>query len=180
MDAATGLRCRAPLHRHPYVYMIPPTIPALIARAADHPFLGAHLAMGQGLHHDVALARFEELRVSLGIAPNILTARLRALGEAGLVVKRRYSERPPRDEYLLTDAGRDFLPVLHVIGEWGRRHNGAGGTSRLVDMETEALVEPMVIDRISGKPLAGAKLRVAQPDDPLVRGAPARRGWLLD
>jgi DNA-binding HxlR family transcriptional regulator len=128
----------------------------------------------------LGLARFEELRVSLGIAPNILTARLRALGEAGLVMKRRYSERPPRDEYLLTDAGRDFLPVLHVIGEWGRRHNGAGGTSRLVDMETDALVEPMVIDRISGKPLAGAKLRVAQPDDPLVRGNPAKRGWLLD
>ncbi|NYT40367.1 helix-turn-helix transcriptional regulator [Sphingomonas sp. R-74633] len=128
----------------------------------------------------LGLSRFEELRVSLGIAPNILTARLRALGEAGLVVKRRYSERPPRDEYVLSDAGRDFLPVLHVIGEWGRRHNGAGGTSRLVDTETETLVEPVVVDRLTGKPLAGAKLRVAQPDDPLVSGAPAKRGWLLD
>jgi DNA-binding HxlR family transcriptional regulator len=128
----------------------------------------------------LGLGRFEELRVSLGIAPNILTARLRALGEAGLVVKRRYSERPPRDEYVLSDAGRDFLPVLHVIGEWGRRHNGEGGTSRLVDMETDTLVEPMVVDRISGKPLAGAKLRLAPPDDPLVSGAGPKRSWLLD
>lgn len=128
----------------------------------------------------LGLSKFEELRVSLGIAPNILTARLRALGEAGLVVKRRYSERPPRDEYVLSDAGRDFLPVLHVIGEWGRRHNGAGGTSRLVDVETQTLVEPVVVDRVSGKPLAGAKLRLAQPDDPLVSGAAPKRGWLLD
>lgn len=128
----------------------------------------------------LGLRRFEELRVSLGIAPNILTARLRALGEAGLVEKRRYSERPPRDEYVLTEAGRDFLPVLHVIGEWGRRHNGEGGTSRLVDTETDALVEPMVVDRLTGKPLADAKLRLAPPDDPLVSGAPAKRSWLLD
>lgn len=128
----------------------------------------------------IGLSRFEELRVSLGIAPNILTARLRALGEAGLVVKRRYSERPPRDEYVLSEAGRDFLPVLHVIGEWGRRHNGAGGTTRLVDTETGTLVEPMVVDRLTGKPLADAKLRVAQLDDPLVSGAPSKRSWLLD
>jgi DNA-binding HxlR family transcriptional regulator len=125
-------------------------------------------------------SRFEALRVSLGIAPNILTARLRALVDAGLVVKRRYSERPPRDEYVLSDAGRDFLPVLHVIGEWGRRHNGAGGTSRLVDMDTETLVEPVVVDRHTGKPLAGAKLRLAPVDDPLVSGAAPKRGWLLD
>lgn len=124
-------------------------------------------------------SRFEELRVSLGIAPNILTARLRALGEAGLVVKRRYSERPPRDEYVLSEAGRDFLPVLQVIGEWGRRHNGEGGTTRLIDMETDRLVEPIVVDRLTGKPLAGAKLRVAQPDDPLVSGV-SKRSWLLD
>lgn len=128
----------------------------------------------------LGLSRFEELRVSLGIAPNILTARLRALGEAGLVLKRRYSERPPRDEYVLSDAGRDFLPVLHVIGEWGRRHNGAGGTSRLVDTETEALVEPVVVDRFTGKPLAEMKLRLAPPDDPLVTGAAPKRSWLLD
>jgi EAL domain-containing protein (putative c-di-GMP-specific phosphodiesterase class I) len=39
--------------------MIPPTIPNLIERAAHHPFLGEHLAMGTGAHHDIALARFD-------------------------------------------------------------------------------------------------------------------------
>ena len=46
--------------------------------------------------------------------------------------QQRYSERPPRDEYVLTEAGRDFLPVLQVIGAWGRRHNGRGELSYVV------------------------------------------------
>jgi DNA-binding HxlR family transcriptional regulator len=43
-----------------------------------------------------------------------LTARLRALEEAGLVERRRYSEHPPRDEYLLTQAGRDLGPAESI------------------------------------------------------------------
>jgi len=128
----------------------------------------------------LGLTRFDQLRASLGIAPNILTQRLRALVEAGLLEKRRYSERPPRDEYVLTEAGRDFLPVLHVLGEWGRRHHGEGGTSRLVDVETGLPVEPMVVDRVSGLPLAGRALRVVQPDDRLLGASGSRRSWLLD
>lgn len=131
---------------------------------------------------DVALGltRFDQLRTSLRIAPNILTARLRALTEAGVLEKRRYSERPPRDEYVLTRAGQDFLPVLHVLGEWGRTHHGEGGVTRLVDVETGKLVEPMVVDRLSGVPLAGRTLDVVQPDDPLVSGSGSRRSWLLE
>ena len=62
------------------------------------------------------LTRFDQFRASLGIAPNILARRLKALTEAGLLEKRRYSKRPPRDEYLITEAGRDFVPVLLAIG----------------------------------------------------------------
>ena len=58
------------------------------------------------------LTRYDQMRASLGIAPNILSRRLSALADAGLIAKRRYSQRPPRDEYLLTEAGRDFLPIL--------------------------------------------------------------------
>ncbi len=67
------------------------------------------------------LTRFDEFRKSLGIAPTILTRRLSALTEDGLLEKRRYSERPPRDEYVLSAAGLDFLPVLFAIGAWGRK-----------------------------------------------------------
>ncbi len=54
------------------------------------------------------VTRFEGFRDSLGIAPNILTRRLKALVAAGLLERRRYCERPPRDEYVLTERGRDF------------------------------------------------------------------------
>lgn len=65
---------------------------------------------------DVALGltKFDQLRASLGIAPNILSRRLRSLTEAGVLERRKYSERPTREEYLLTQAGSDFLPVLYV------------------------------------------------------------------
>ena len=107
--------------------------------------------------------RYDQFRTSLGIAPNILSRRLKALTEAGLLAKRRYHERPPRDEYVLTEAGRDFLPVLHVLGEWSRRHHG-GGVSSLVDAETGARVEPVVVDRATGRLLADRALRLVLPD----------------
>src|ERR1700760_2178844 len=58
------------------------------------------------------MTRFDEFQKSLEIAPNILTRRLSALVDAGLLERRQYNERPPRFEYVLTDRGRDFRPVL--------------------------------------------------------------------
>ncbi len=52
------------------------------------------------------LSRFDEFQENLGIAPNMLARRLKSLVEAGLLERRRYSERPPRYEYLLTQSGR--------------------------------------------------------------------------
>jgi DNA-binding HxlR family transcriptional regulator len=53
----------------------------------------------------------------------MLTKRLSVLVDEGLFLeKRQYSEHPPREEYVLTQAGKDFLPVLFVIGAWGRKH----------------------------------------------------------
>src|ERR1700760_5123925 len=58
------------------------------------------------------LTRFDAFSESLGIAPNMLTRRLNALVEAGLLERRRYNEHPPREEYRLTACGHDFRPVL--------------------------------------------------------------------
>ena len=55
------------------------------------------------------MTRFDEFQKSLGIAPNMLTRRLNALVEAGLLERRRYSEQPPRDEYR-ADRARPRLP----------------------------------------------------------------------
>lgn len=109
------------------------------------------------------LTRFDQFRTSLGIAPSILTKRLAVLTEEGLLEKRRYSERPPRDEYVLTDAGRDFLPVLVMIGAWGRKHRGEGMT-RHVDAETGKEVKPVAIDAVTGTPIGSRAFRVEAPE----------------
>jgi DNA-binding HxlR family transcriptional regulator len=108
--------------------------------------------------------RFDQFRISLGIAPNILTRRLAALTEDGLLEKKRYSERPPRDEYVLTPKGRDFLPILAAIGAWGAKHHGEGGISSMADIETGATIEPVVVDRATGRPLREIKTRLVLPD----------------
>ena len=64
--------------------------------------------------------RFNELQDELdGIAPNVLSARLKLLGEQALVVSRPYSERPPRFVYELTASGRELAGALRLLAEWG-------------------------------------------------------------
>jgi len=54
---------------HPFAYMIPPTIPNLIARAAEHRFLGEHLVMGTGVHSEIALAQFDGVELASAYEP---------------------------------------------------------------------------------------------------------------
>src|SRR5918996_2129966 len=87
--------------------------------------------------------RFDEFQKSLNIAPNILTRRLSALVDAGLLERHRYSERPPRYEYILTEMGRDFRPVIVAMAAWGNRHFTPEGASvLLVNRKTQAPADP--------------------------------------
>jgi DNA-binding HxlR family transcriptional regulator len=66
--------------------------------------------------------RFGELQEELdGIAPNVLSGRLKLLGEQALVVARPYSERPPRFVYELTESGRELAGALRLLADWGAR-----------------------------------------------------------
>ncbi|WP_144729871.1 winged helix-turn-helix transcriptional regulator [Acinetobacter oleivorans] len=97
--------------------------------------------------------RFDQFRKSLGIAPTMLTKRLSVLVEEGLLEKRQYSEHPPREEYLLTEAGKDFLPALFVIGAWGRKHKPFEQPEKMVtfiDAEKGTEIKPIVIDQMTG------------------------------
>jgi DNA-binding HxlR family transcriptional regulator len=68
--------------------------------------------------------RFQDFQESLpGVAPNTLSARLKALEAHGLIARRLYSEHPPRLEYYLTDKGKSLGPVLKALREWGQRHS---------------------------------------------------------
>ena len=110
------------------------------------------------------LTRFDQFRKSLGIAPTILTRRLAMLTEEGLLEKRPYSEHPPREEYLLTAAGRDFLPVLFAIGTWGRQHRGGGGLVRFLDAETGTEIKAVVVDESTGARIGTRPIRAVMPD----------------
>ena len=65
--------------------------------------------------------RFDELVEDLGISRNMLTRRLDALVENGVIERRAYQSRPPRYEYHLTEAGRDLVPAILALTEWGER-----------------------------------------------------------
>jgi len=68
--------------------------------------------------------RFQDFQESLaGVAPNTLSARLKAMEEHGLIVRRVYSDHPPRLEYHLTEKGKSLGPVLKALREWGRHHS---------------------------------------------------------
>jgi DNA-binding HxlR family transcriptional regulator len=74
--------------------------------------------------------RFSELQDDVpGIAPNILTQRLRHLEREGIVAGRPYSERPRRLSYELSESGRELAGALRLLAEWGSRQ--AGGATGL-------------------------------------------------
>ena len=82
--------------------------------------------------------RFNELQEELGgIAPNVLSGRLKLLAEQALVVARPYSEHPPRFVYELSESGRELAGALRLLADWGAstagqaeplRHAACGST----------------------------------------------------
>ena len=69
--------------------------------------------------------RFNELQAQLdGIAPNVLSARLKTLAEQALVLTQAYSERPPRFVYELSESGRELAGALRLLADWGARTGG--------------------------------------------------------
>ena len=110
------------------------------------------------------ITRFDQFRKSLQIAPTILTRRLATLTEEGLLEKQRYSQRPPRDEYVLTTAGRDYLPVLAMLGAWGRKYRGEGKLTRFVDAETGIEIQPMAVDAVTGAKIGTRPIRAIPPE----------------
>jgi DNA-binding HxlR family transcriptional regulator len=67
--------------------------------------------------------RFNELqRLLPGISKSILTRQLRELEEERMVHREVYKEVPPKVEYSLTPKGKSFIPVLNIMGEWGKKH----------------------------------------------------------
>jgi DNA-binding HxlR family transcriptional regulator len=107
------------------------------------------------------MTRFDEFQKSLGIAPNMLTRRLKGLVESGLMERSKYNERPPRYEYVLTEIGRDFRPVVLVLLAWGNKHFASEGLSVLVkNLKTGKMAIPILTDKVSGQEIDTEQFRV--------------------
>ena len=105
--------------------------------------------------------RFEEFRESLGVAPNILTTRLAALVEDGMLERRKYSEHPPRYEYVPTQRGHDFRPVLLSLMAFGNKHFAPEGAMvEVVNTKTGKAADIGVFDRATGQPIAAPDYRM--------------------
>jgi DNA-binding HxlR family transcriptional regulator len=70
--------------------------------------------------------RFNELLDGLdGLAPNILSARLKALEAEGILAARPYSQRPYRVAYVLTARGAELAGALRLLAHWGAQRSSA-------------------------------------------------------
>jgi DNA-binding HxlR family transcriptional regulator len=82
------------------------------------------------------LTRFDDFHKSLGIARNTLSDRLNRLVDHQVMVKQLYQDNPPRNEYLLTEKGREFYIVLESLRAWGARWTGDGEVEHTFHHET--------------------------------------------
>jgi len=100
--------------------------------------------------------RFDQFQENLGISSSLLTSRLKRLVGSGLLERRQYQERPPRYEYVLTELGCSLRPVIVVLAGWGNDRLQPDQRSMvLVDANTGAEAEPIVVDRATGRRIDG-------------------------
>lgn len=122
---------------------------------------------------DVAggVTRFSDLAAELGVSRKVLTERLAMLVERGVLERRQYSDRPPRFEYHLTDAGRGLLPVLIALQNWGAQHVMGDGT--LTATSEPASAEARRVQALVGTGVPALTLPAADgtPTDPVSAGA---------
>lgn len=112
--------------------------------------------------------RFGEFQRSLGVAKNILTARLRALIDGGVLASVPASDGSAYREYVLTPKGKALFPVIVALRQWGEQNSFAPGEphSELVDRREGRHLRPLEV-------LASDGRRVS-PEDTTVRKVAAR------
>jgi DNA-binding HxlR family transcriptional regulator len=106
-------------------------------------------------------SRFDQFQKALGIARNILTARLERLGELGIIERYPLPDRANTDGYRLTKKGEDLYPVIVALWQWGDRWLVPGGKppTALVEDRTGEPVETLAIRTKGGKPLTYRDVR---------------------
>jgi DNA-binding HxlR family transcriptional regulator/peroxiredoxin len=109
------------------------------------------------------VTRFGELADTLGVSRKVLTERLNALVEHDLVRRARYSDHPPRFDYLLTEKGKGLLPVLIALQNWGQQHVLGDGSVTATGAADS--LEARRVQRLAGQQIPRLKLASAQGAD---------------
>ena len=101
------------------------------------------------------VTRFDEFEYYVGVAPNILSSRLKKLVDAGMMTRVPLSEHSGRFEYLLTERGRDFFPAYLALKKWGDDWLAEAEGPQVVFRERKAgraIIYPKLLNA-NGKPL---------------------------
>ncbi|WP_445322298.1 winged helix-turn-helix transcriptional regulator [Roseixanthobacter finlandensis] len=100
--------------------------------------------------------RFGEFQKSLGVAKNILSARLKTLVADGILASVPASDGSAFNDYVLTPKGRDLFPVVIALRQWGEKYGFSSGESfpPLVDAACGKPIAPLEVRDAVGKPLA--------------------------
>lgn len=103
--------------------------------------------------------RFGEFQRSLGVAKNILSARLRALTDNGIL---ELVPAGAHNEYVLTSKGEALFPVIVALRQWGEAFSFAPGEphSELLDRRDGKPLKPLQIHAADGRPLTPADTEV--------------------
>jgi DNA-binding HxlR family transcriptional regulator len=107
--------------------------------------------------------RFDQFQKELGIARNILTARLERLTGLGIVERYPLPDRANTDGYRLTEKGEDLYPVIVALMQWGDRWLCPGDKppTALVEDRTGKPIETLTVRAKGGKPLSFHNVRFA-------------------
>lgn len=110
--------------------------------------------------------RFEQWQERLGVARNVLAARLKTLVAHGVLEAKVYSERPLRQEYLLTAKGKELNWVLLTLYDWGSRHLYQEAESGVAFRHTPCghMLKPQLVCSDCGEPIKPRDLEMVLTD----------------
>jgi DNA-binding HxlR family transcriptional regulator len=102
------------------------------------------------------MRRFSDFQEDLGLAKNILSARLKKLVACGIMEHVPASDGSVYQEYVLTKKGRDLLPVIVALRQWGENYLFSRGERSL-----------QIVDKVTRKPPRRLNVQAVRNNDPL-------------
>lgn len=115
----------------------------------------------------LGLRRFGDIQQSLGMAKNILSARLQKLVEEGILRKVPASNGGAFHEYVLTEKGSDLYKVIVALRQWGEKHFCSGKPAKefLADKAGRKRIPEIEVRSQDGAVLGASDLMIVMPED---------------